>query len=363
MEILKSLLLLLKEANDVAVHDPKTPVNRDADYIKKVSGFKVGTIAVKTHYAKSNLYIGDWMRVADEKSKYFNKYGYIVSKQEESDVPYESPTGGGNLMKIKIDISTGGEPEVVEIVMSYGALRRVKKWSDIDTLVDSVGGAAGSKAKADKEKATTKAAAKASSTEMSTSVASNVYGDSTAQPNMKFPTGGKPLYVDETKPRTAEEKKAAKDMIKVLEADLKIHKAFVEANPSPRDKDRAQVLKNAERIVEAFKKVDAALDDYIGIIKILNKEANSGDRELFDEAREELWKVISPVYDDLKTIKLKASIPKYVSRARVLAAIAIDHMYAERNKVDTWTKRRDWSKAKLAAAKKTSDRMKLMWEE
>ena len=337
----------LFEAGELATkHEPKntrTPVPRDAAYIKKVSNLKVGTNAWPR-----GLSIGDWVKITTEDSPFVNEFGYIVSKRVDD--------------SIKIDISNDDKPHVVTVKFlpdNGVTMRWAKKWKENDGFIASVGGKTGDALNAKKEKV----AAKASSTEMPTSVPSYVYGDSTAQPNMNFPTAGKPLHVDETRPRTAEEKAAAKDMIKQLEADLKIHKAFWEANKSPNDKVRAQVLKNSERIVEAFKKVNAALDDYIVCIKILNKEANSGDRELFQEARNELGNVINPLYDDLKTIKLKATIPKYVSRARVLAAVAIDTMFAEEKKVDAWSKRRDWSKEKLAAAKKTSDRMKLAWKE
>lgn len=342
----------------VAVHDLKTPVARDAAYIKKVSGFKVGTVARKTYGNSGNLYIGDWVRINDT-GKHHNKYGYIVSKVED----IGKDDHGYLIRAVDIDISTGPEPEKVQIVLGAGAIKRSKKWSDIENLVNTVGGATATKAKVSNEKAAAKKAAISSSTDIPTDPPSYVYGDSTAKPNMDFPAYGKPIYVDETKPRTAEEKKAAKDFIRDLEANYKIHAKFVEDNPSPNDKIRTQVLKNAKLVVDACKKLNDTIDNYIGLIKVLNRTVNEGDRELFDEARQELKKAVAELYDENRTIKLKMSLPKYASRGRVLAAVAIDQMFTELKKVDEFYRKRDWSPEKRAAAKKNSDRMKLFWRE
>lgn len=347
---------MLLEAG-VAVHDPKTPINRDAAYIKKVSGLKVGKVAAKSHFsAKNNLYIGDWVRIADE-GKHHNKYGYIVGEVEEVD------KDGQRTWKVKVDISTGPEPEVVEVVYYHGHLRRSLKWSDNDNLVNSVGGATAAKAKASKEKEAAKKAAVSSNTDIPTDPVSYVYGDMTAKPNMDFPAYGKPIYVDETKPRTAEEKKAAKDFIKDLEANYKIHTKFVEDNPSPNDKTRQQVLKNAKMIVDACKKLNDTIDNYIGLIKVLNRTVNEGDRELFDEARKELHEAIAVLYEENRLLKMKMSYPKYASRARVLTAIGVNQMFTEAKKVDEFYRKRDWSKEKLERAKKSSEKMKLFWRE
>jgi hypothetical protein len=342
-------------AENVVVRDKSTPINRTAEYIKKASGLKVGTGCIKTHYPNSRLYIGDWVRVGRGENPNTrhadDEYGYIVSKADR-----KGPSWEENL--IKVDVSTGAEPEIIEVPVSL--LKWRKRWKDNENFIDA-GGKEAEKITAKKEKDT----AKKSNTEftLTDGTACSVYGRAATQPNMNFPTAGQALHVDDTKPRTAAEKKAAKEFIAGVEANFKIHKKFVEENPSPNTKDREQVLKNAERVINTYKNVNGLLDEYVGFIKVLNTTANNGDRELFDEAREELTKLTWKLRDDFRTIKLRASLPSYATRARVLAAVAIEHIHIERDKVDTWAKRRDWSAAKKAAARKASDRMKLAWKE
>jgi len=177
---------------------------------------------------------------------------------------------------------------------------------------------------------------------------------------------------NQVKKRTAAEIKETKDIVETLKKDIDGMKKHMEDTNqmSPHTKEKNQMFKNSYVIYEASKFVADNIDAFYNELLRLNIMIKDNpsyrvekDLKKAEEAFLNIKKLCYEAGEWSKKARTKMALPKFVSPFRTQSAQELAFMLHARDFIEKTLKRLEMSPAKLAAAKKTSARMKDAWRE
>lgn len=189
-------------------------------------------------------------------------------------------------------------------------------------------------------------------------------GGKTSAPNLNWRPAGKsnPFNQGYRKDgRTDEDRLASKQFLLGLSIDLKNFKAWMETRMVPYQKEKIKMLDNADKVLAACYKLDEVVDIFNEIAKRLYDASEADNREHFYNALRDLRTLSYNVSDHNKRVKMRQTLPDFITEPRTFAAISYEYMSAYLVKAVKHERWMGMSPAQRDAARKASVRMQMAW--
>lgn len=183
----------------------------------------------------------------------------------------------------------------------------------------------------------------------------------TSSPNLNWKPDGHPLVTWRKTIRTDEDRKTASDFLNTLTADFHAYKAYMADKMEPYRKDKERMLTNSEAVLTACVMMEGVVEKFNVLVKQLAEAHGKKDIPEYKRVLYEINKLCGVFSAHSKRVKMRQTLPEFMSGPRTFAAIIFTRIQEYRDSAELWGKRMEMTPAQLAAADRASKRMQAQW--